>query len=155
LLSVDVEHWPLRKRTIADLAKFARFAQLHHLPFEESMQTWVRSFLQLTRKPTAQKVDELVHLVAEKSLAAARTRLSLDISEMSAAELRGYVRARAQRTVRLQCQQVARDNGLSSESVETLVQRSLERTTQLLINQPLRQPMMPLPTAHVQLRIAG
>jgi hypothetical protein len=120
------------------------------------MQTWVRTILQLTRLPvTAQKIDELVLLAAEKSLAAARTRLSLDVSEMSAPELRGYVRARAQRTVRLQCQQVARENGLSSESVEMFFQRSLERTTQLLMRQSLRQPLMPLPTAHVQLRIAG
>jgi hypothetical protein len=120
------------------------------------MQTWVRSILQLTRMPvTAQKTDELIHLVAEKCLAAARTRLSLDMSEMSAAELRGYVRARAQRVVRLQCQQVAGEYGLSSESAEMLIKRSLERTTQLLMRQPLRQAMMPLPTAHVQLRIAG
>jgi len=120
------------------------------------MQTWVRSFLQLTSLPvTAQKIDELVHLVAEKSLAAARTRLSLDMSEMSAAELRGYVRARAHRSVRLQCQLVASENRLSSEIFEMLIQRSLDRTAQLLIRQSLRQPMMPMPTAHVQLRIAG
>jgi hypothetical protein len=99
--------------------------------------------------------DRMVFLIAERSLAGVRERLWSNLSEMSAAELRGYVRARAFHTVRMQTRLVAREFQIPGDNLEAIELRALERTTQLVVRQPLRQPIMPLPAAHVQLRIAG
>ena len=119
------------------------------------MISWFRSLVNVSPWPPHQSLDECVHLVAERSLETARARFSLDLSEMTVAERRGYVRARAHRMVRVQARRVAAERGISAESFDQLIMRALDRTAQLIVRQPLRQTVMPLPAAHVQLRIAG
>jgi hypothetical protein len=97
----------------------------------------------------------MIYLIAERSLEPARAELSSDVSNMSAAELRGYVRARAHHTVRVQAEHATLSCGLPQSALDELVTAALERTVQLIARQPLRAPVMQLPAPHVRLRIAG
>lgn len=104
-------------------------------------------------KLSARMRDVLVHDIADRSLSQARERLWADLSAMSTAELRGYVRARADAPVRHWAGQVAADRGLTRGVANELLQRALQRTTLVVVRQLSARP--PAADYHVPLRIAG
>jgi len=99
--------------------------------------------------------ESLVHEVAERSIAAVGPRLRADVSPMSAAELRGYVRARAVRTVRRQAERIASERGLTAAHSEQLVHQALERTTHLVARQLMMRPLVDVTSLPAPVRIAG
>jgi hypothetical protein len=120
------------------------------------MYTWLQSLFAITvRLDGRRAARRMVYLIADRSVENVRDQLWLDTSRMSAAEFRGYVRARAHRIVRLEAARVADDCGLPASRFDPLVAPALERTVQLVVRQPVPVPVMPLPVPHVRLRIAG
>jgi hypothetical protein len=120
------------------------------------MFTWIRALAKFPHfEPSTPAMDHLVQLAAERSLPAVRQRLTLDCTTMCAAEVRGYVRARAWSVVRQHSCELARERNVPAELVGSLVSRALDRTAHAILRQPPRQMVMPLHAPHVQLRIAG
>jgi len=101
------------------------------------------------------QVDRLAREVAERSLEPARERLSRTVWAMSPAELRGYVRARATRPVRVHARQALAHHRMQDTLLDDLVQSVLERTVHLLVREFLVQPVVAMPAAHVRLRAAA
>jgi hypothetical protein len=78
--------------------------------------------------------DQLVRLLSERSVDQVRDRLNADLSTMSAAEIRGYIRARALGVLRCQARLVAADAGQPALPDE-VVMLALERTVHLVVRQ--------------------
>jgi hypothetical protein len=117
---------------------------------------WIRAIAKFpSTGAETSAIDQLVQLAAERSLPAVRERLTLDCTAMSAAEFRGYARARAQNVVRQQSVKLMAERNVSADLTNTIISRALDRTAHTILRRPQRQPVMPLPAAHVQLRIAG
>jgi hypothetical protein len=120
------------------------------------MFNWIRAIKNFPHgTETVPALEPLVQLAAERSLPAIRERLTIDTTAMCLAELRGYLRARAWSVVRQQTRKLLAERNLPADLADSLMSRTLDRTAHTLVRQPIRQPVMPLPTAHVQLRIAG
>jgi hypothetical protein len=86
--------------------------------------------------------DAFVHEVAEQSLVGVRNRLRADVSAMSAAELRGYVRARAIRIVRQQTERWQSERGQNAALPDWALAQALERTTHLATRQLIAGPLV-------------
>jgi hypothetical protein len=126
------------------------------LTSEQTMFNWIRAIKNFPHGAEAvPALEPLVQLAAERSLPAIRKRLTLDCSSMPLAELRGYLRARGWSVVREQTRKLLAERNLPADLADSLMSRTLDRTAHVLARQPVRQPVMPLPAAHVQLRIAG
>jgi hypothetical protein len=100
-------------------------------------------------------VESLVREIAQRSAAITRSRLHLDADQLSADELRGYVRARAIGPVRFLTRQLAGDGGTSIDHLERLTARALERTIHLVVRGMLSQPVVAATPAYVPLRAAA
>ena len=83
--------------------------------------------------------DQLVRSVSERSVEGICHRLKADLSTMTTAEARGYVRARAIGVVRCQAQVVAAEAGQDSLP-EEVCSRALERAVHLVIRHKLTTP---------------
>ena len=97
--------------------------------------------------------DFLAREVAERSAAATLRRLSADADRMSAAELRGYVRAHALPCVRNDIALVDRE--LPRTQMDGLIAMALEQTTHLVVRQLKAHPVVTMPTPHIRLRLAA
>lgn len=88
--------------------------------------------------------DQRVRDTAKIAAKWTRHELSSDISNMSPNELRGYVRARAERVLRDRL-------GLQDGELHTEI---LQRTVHLVISELATQPIVSLPMPHVERRAA-
>jgi hypothetical protein len=102
----------------------------------------------------ADSVDALVREVAQRSASVTRSRLRLDADQLSADELRGYVRARAIGPVRLLAHQLAEERSVSAEQADLLVPRALERTVHVVVRE-MSRPIVAAPLAYRPLRAAA
>lgn len=98
--------------------------------------------------------DTLAREIAERSAAATLLRLRADAEKMSAAELRGYVRAHALPFVRAEAANLA-DCELSRTQFERSIAMALEQTTHLVVRQLKAHPVVAIPAPHVRLRLAA
>ncbi len=97
----------------------------------------------LSRRWSTPKIcptEQLVRDIAERSVAAARERMHTNVSRMSVSELRGYVRARAIRSVHEQAQETTAKRGEQISLRDPLVARALERTVHLVVRQLMVRP---------------
>jgi hypothetical protein len=101
------------------------------------------------------QVDRLVRDVVERSMATVRERLSGITDSMSAAELRGYVRARAAQPIRVHAEQILALHRRQDAMLDEVVARALERTVHQIVRQSMMQPVVNMPAAHVRLRAAA
>jgi hypothetical protein len=100
-------------------------------------------------------IDGFIRQIVEASLETSRRRIFNEATTMSAAELRGYLRARALLSVRYQTQRVAAANQLNDKVAEQLVERALERTVNLLLREFTQQPPLILPIYEAPRRAAA
>src|SRR6186997_1815385 len=77
-------------------------------------------------------LEMLIHAVCERSIPRIESRLVDALAPMSAAELQGYIRARAYEVIRTHADECASSHQLTAEMVGELFQRALERTVQLI-----------------------
>jgi hypothetical protein len=78
--------------------------------------------------------DRFVRMLSDRSVDEVRGRLKADLSTMSAAEVRGYIRGRALGVLRRQARLVAGDAG-QTELPEEVILGALERTVHLVVRQ--------------------
>jgi len=81
--------------------------------------------------------DYLAREIAEASVADVRQRLRAQASPMNSAELRGYVRARALRSVRSHVRQRAAKHPQPILKADELIQAALERVVHIVVRQLL------------------
>jgi hypothetical protein len=101
------------------------------------------------------ETDSLVREIARLGAAVARSRLKLDGDQLSADELRGYVRARAIGPVRLLAHQLAAKTDHSSDLTDQLAARALERTVHLVVRGMQSRPIVAATPACLPLRRAA
>lgn len=99
--------------------------------------------------------NALAHDIVAHSGAAVMQRLRCDIATMAAAELRGYIRARALSAVRGYVQQAVAERRLSPRQANDLIATALERTVHLVVRELQAPPIIAIPTPHVPLRAAA
>lgn len=97
---------------------------------------FARVFLMSSKKVVS---DQFARALSERSVGPVRGRLKSDLSNMSAAEARGYVRARALGVVRNQAHILAAETGQQALPDE-VVQHALERTVHLVVRQWMTTP---------------
>lgn len=81
--------------------------------------------------------EYLAREIAEASIEDVRKRLRAHASSMSSAELRGYVRARAMRSVRSRLRQHAAKHPQPILNIDELIQAALERVVHIVVRQSL------------------
>jgi hypothetical protein len=99
-------------------------------------------------------MDALVREVAQRSAGVTRSRLHLDADQLTADELRGYVRARAIGPVRQLMHELAAAHKIPADQENQLVGRALERTVHLVVREMCR-PIVATPPVHLPLRAAA
>jgi hypothetical protein len=87
--------------------------------------------------------------IARLAASITRQRLSADTANMSAAELRGYVRAYAQRVVRDYFAKLT-DGTRNEQPNERLLADVVEQTVHLVVREFTTQPAVSIPAPHVQ-----
>ncbi len=105
-----------------------------------------------TRSRTTPSLDKLVTAACRLSREATHARLTGDLTRMSAAELRGYVRARAFEPVWQSVELLTTDYNLSKPDSRELLWRSLEKTA-LLVARTYASRAKAVP--YVPLRLVG
>jgi hypothetical protein len=103
----------------------------------------------ISRRPP---LDEVVREVARRSTTEIRRRLSAAAANMSEAELRGYVRARAARPVRCEAERLATEQGWRTVLTDSLVASALERAVHQVVYQTRMQPVVATSAARATLR---
>jgi hypothetical protein len=99
--------------------------------------------------------DTLVHDIAEQVLPVVMRRFPSEPAAMSAAELRGYLRARAWNDVRAAVRRCLDERRGHSTPEAVLLADLLERTVHLAIREHLVPPVVSIPMPHVRLRAAA
>jgi hypothetical protein len=99
--------------------------------------------------------DFLAAQIAERSAAELAGQLSADITTMSTAELRGYLRARAICCVRARVAHAIATHQFAATQTDALVAAALERTASLLARDLKLPPVIALPAPHVSMRAAA
>ena len=115
--------------------------------FDLIQRAWV-----LSRRPP---VDDVIREITKRSVVEVRRRLSTSAWNMSEAELRGYVRARAARPVRYEAVRIATEQGWRIALSDSLIASSLERTVHLVVHQLRMQPVVGTSAVHATLRAAA
>jgi hypothetical protein len=115
--------------------------------FQLLQRTW-----ELSRRPP---LDDVIREVVRRSTNPVQQRMSAAADNMSDAELRGYVRARAARPVRLAAEQLANEQGWRNVLTETIVASALERMVLVVIYQTRRQPVVASSVVRATLRPAA
>jgi hypothetical protein len=108
-----------------------------------------------SRTASSEDTDSLVREIAQRSAAITRSRLHFHADQLSADELRGYVRARAIGPVRFLTCQLAGNGDKSLDHLERLTARALERTVHLVVRGMLSQPVVASTPAYLPLRAAA
>jgi hypothetical protein len=102
------------------------------------------------------RVSEVVlRNIAERCLVACRRRVCPNADNMSAAELRGYVRARAMRPVRMLVRQLVSEARLPARQADHAIAWTLDRTVHEIVCEMTARPLVRMSNAHVPLRLAG
>lgn len=81
--------------------------------------------------------EHIVRRLGERSVDEVRRRLQTDLSRMSVAEMRGYVRARAIDVLRREARLFGAETGRQTPLPDDVVMRALERTVHLVVRQLL------------------
>ncbi len=87
--------------------------------------------------------QDIVRDIATQSVAEVERLLSPASTQMSVAELRGYVRARAVRTVQRQTRLVSAKAGQESLLLSEVFTRALERTVYLVVRRQMTASTIP------------
>src|SRR5262245_47609597 len=106
----------------------------------------------LSRRPP---IDDVIREIAKRSIADVRGRLSAVTHNMSEAELRGYVRARGARPVRLEAERLAAEQGWRVALTDSLIASALERMVHQVVYQMRMQPVVAPSAVHATLRFVA
>jgi hypothetical protein len=120
-------------------------------PIENAMTNTPHQFRVLRNTDS---MDDLVREVAQRSAGVTRSRLHLDADQLSADELRGYVRARAIGPVRQLIHELVATHGMSVDQENQLVGRALERTVHVVVRD-MSRPIVTAPPVYLPLRSAA
>jgi len=101
------------------------------------------------------QIDGLIRQIVEASLPLARRRISTEANTMSAAELRGYLQARALIVVGNETRRFSAKYHLQDLFAEQLLERALERTVNFLVRELTEQPPLVLPIYEAPRRAAA
>ena len=104
---------------------------------------------------TTLQPDALAHDIAARAAAAVTQHMCSHAALMGAAELRGYVRARALSVVRAGAQRAVAAGRLPATQCDDLIGSALERTVHAVIRELQSPPVVSIPTPHVPLRSAA
>jgi hypothetical protein len=99
-------------------------------------------------------MEVVVREIALRGAAVTRSRLHLDAGQLSADELRGYVRARAIGPVRQLMHELVLAHGLSADQASQLIGRALERTVHVVVRE-MSRPIVSAPPVYLPLRAAA
>jgi hypothetical protein len=112
--------------------------------FPSLERAWV-----LNRRPP---IDDVLREVVRRASAQVRRRLNAATAAMSDAELRGYVRARATRPVRIAAEELSTEQGWRSVLTDSLVASALERAVHQIVYQTRSQSVISPSAARATLR---
>jgi hypothetical protein len=107
------------------------------------------------QRPTFQHHDTLVHEIVERLWPAMHCLLGSNTAAMSAAELRGYLRARAFGPVRTEVLQCVADQCATAAKRDELISAALDRIVHLAIQEHWAPPVVTIPMPHVRIRRAA
>jgi hypothetical protein len=93
----------------------------------------------------ADHVEAIVRDLAERCVTTPCCQLGRDAENMSAAELRGYVRARAARPTRLLVRQLVAERRLPPQMASDIAARAAERIAHLIVRQQMMRPVAKTP----------
>ena len=99
--------------------------------------------------------DGLLREIVERCVVETRERLGADLANMSAAELRGYVKARATAPVLTYVRRLVADRRLKADRIAEFVEQSIERVTHSIMREATLAPIVSLPYAAVPMRKAA
>ncbi len=99
--------------------------------------------------------DRLMREIVERCTVETRERLGADLANMSAAELRGYVRARATAPVLTDARRLIAERRLNIEGLTEFVEQSIERVTHSIVREAAISPIVSLPCAAIPMRAAA
>jgi hypothetical protein len=99
--------------------------------------------------------DALACHIAARCATAVMRQMRPDTAPMGAAELRGYVRARARSVVRTEVEPAVAHGRVSATEADDLIAAALERTVHLVIREIQTPPVVDIPAPHVPLRSAA
>jgi hypothetical protein len=115
--------------------------------FQSLQRAWL-----LSRRPP---LDDVIREVVRRSTNDVRRRMSESADNMSDAELRGYVRARAARPVRFAAEELATEQGWLAVLSDSIVAGALERMVHHVVYQTRMQPVAATSVVRATLRVAA
>jgi hypothetical protein len=98
--------------------------------------------------------DALTREIAERCANAVLAQLSGEALQMSAAQLRGYVRARAWSHVSAELQDAAATGRVRRSQAIELAARALEQTVHIVVAANTAAPVIAMPMPHIGRRAA-
>jgi hypothetical protein len=107
------------------------------------------------RNNTGADGDALVREISERCAAATLSQLSRAAERMSAAQLRGYVRAHAWPQVWAEVQRAEANGRLTMSHVNDLAAKILEQTIHAVTSAYLTAPVVAMPAPHIGRRAAA
>ena len=110
-----------------------------------------RAWIESRRPP----IDDVIREVVRRSTSDVQARMSAVAANMSDAELRGYVRARAARPVRCAAEELATEQGWRTALSDSIITSALERMVHHVVYQRRLQPAVALSVARATLRVAA
>jgi len=99
--------------------------------------------------------DALACDIAASCVSELLQRLRSKTTEMSAPEMRGYLRARAFAVVRTRVEQTIADGRLPAADKDELIAAVLERTVHIVVRDLQSPPVIAVPSPHLRLRTAA
>jgi hypothetical protein len=115
--------------------------------FDFLKRAWV-----LSRRPP---IDDVIREAVRRSTHDVRRRMSTAADNMSHAELRGYVRARAARPVRIAVEELAAEQGWRAAVSDSIIASALERMVHQVVYQSRMQPLVATSAVRATLRVAA
>jgi hypothetical protein len=110
--------------------------------------------LRLFKAPENADRDLVLREIAERVATRLTTQLVSDVGRMSAAEMRGYVRARSRALIRQEFQ-AAELHGLSSTDKQAEETQVLERIVHVVVRSLIAGPISAIPLPHISMRNAA
>ena len=98
--------------------------------------------------------DAIVREIAERCAVAILSQLSNAAGQLSASQLRGYVRAHARPQVWGEAEAAAANGRLTKAAANDLAARALEQTVHLVTGPYLTAPVVAMPVPHIGRRAA-
>ena len=99
--------------------------------------------------------EAIANQIYERSVAGVMSQLCSAAQQMSAAELRGYIRALALPLIQSEAQQFVRSGQMQNARMNKYIAQVLERTVHELVRGHTSAPVAATPAPHIGLRTAA